>query len=470
VAEISQIEQREQKITELEANLEYAYQLIKHQQEQIIELQELIAPNKNQIYQQQSILIEHDISLLSKTKLNSHTVTGESQNQSKKHGKQLSRLQFSTLVTGVVLLITLIWSALNRRQNPFPSEPVAKPSVTVPQIINKLPPLPVLSSVPLEVPPFPEVRQENLELAYNVKITPNYHKTQKLQAIVDAVISVTAANKLPLNPLSVTLIDIKNGNYAEYQQEKPRFPASVVKMFWMVDLYAQIENGIWHEADFIPYLSAMIKKSDNNAASNILDAITKTKSGHNLEGEKYEIWLNGRKRINDFFQKAGYKKININQKTFPITKEKIYEPQGSDLKMRGDPKDPIRNKITTQQAARLLYEIYNRQAISPSASVKMANLLSIDPGTRLEKQNQQNPDEFNPVRGYLSESLPTDVYFGGKAGWTSGSRQEAAYIATPDGKAAYILVIFAEDRAYAYDWKIFPQISRLVFDRMTKGN
>ena len=30
-----------------------------------------------------------------------------------------------------------------------------------------------------------------------------------------------------------------------------------------------------------------------------------------------------------------------------------------------------------------------------------------------------------------------------------------------------ILVIFAEDRAYAYDWKIFPQISSLVFDRMT---
>ena len=41
------------------------------------------------------------------------------------------------------------------------------------------------------------------------------------------------------------------------------------------------------------------------------------------------------------------------------------------------------------------------------------------------------------------------VYFGSKAVWTSGSRQEAAYIATPDGKAAYILVLFAEDRVYA---------------------
>ncbi|MBD2771570.1 hypothetical protein [Iningainema tapete] len=54
-----------------------------------------------------------------------------------------------------------------------------------------------------------------------------------------------------------------------------------------------------------------------------------------------------------------------------------------------------------------------------------------------------------------------------KSSWTSGSRQEAAYISTPDGKTAYILVVFAEDRAYAYDWEIFPQISRLVFNRMT---
>ncbi|EAW46753.1 hypothetical protein PN465_15450 [Nodularia spumigena CS-584] len=98
----------------------------------------------------------------------------------------------------------------------------------------------------------------------------------------------------------------------------------------------------------------------------------------------------------------------------------------------------------------------------------MADWLSIDAATRIEKRKEQNPNVFNPVRGFFSESLPTDVYFGGKAGWTSGSRQEAAYIATRDGSAAYILVVFGEDRAYAYDWKIFPKISNLVLERMSK--
>ncbi|WP_414550004.1 serine hydrolase [Anabaena sp. CCY 0017] len=175
--------------------------------------------------------------------------------------------------------------------------------------------------------------------------------------------------------------------------------------------------------------------------------------------------MDKRKKVNRFFQVAGYNNININQKTYPITHKKLYAPQGADLKMRGNPNAPIRNKITTQQSARLLYEIYNSQAVAPSFSERMANWLSIDPATRIEKRNEQNPNVFNPVRGFLSESLPTDAYFGGKAGWTSGSRQEAAYIATRDGSAAYILVVFGEDRAYAYDWKIFPKVSNLVLER-----
>ncbi|WP_089128382.1 serine hydrolase [Tolypothrix sp. NIES-4075] len=366
--------------------------------------------------------------------------------------------------------MTFIGLALMRRQNPSPSQPTATPSATVPKTQESLPPVAVLPNLPqtASLPDIlPQIGQENSELVYNVKIAPNFKKSDALQSIVDDAVALAAVKGLPTNPLSITLINTKTGEYAAYQQEKPRFPASVVKMFWMVYLYAQIEKGIWHEENFIFYLNSMIKKSDNNAASDILDAITQTKSGQNLEGKEYEYWLKNRKKVNKFFQKAGYEKINISQKPFPITSQKIYEPQGSDLKMRGDPKNPIRNKITTQQAARLLYEIYDGQSISQIYSEKMASWLSIDPATRIEKKDDQNPNEFNPVRGYFSESLPTNVNFGGKAGWTSNTRQEAAYIATPDGKAAYILVVFAEDRTYAYDWKIFPQMSRFVYDRMT---
>ncbi|MBE9104981.1 serine hydrolase [Nostoc cf. edaphicum LEGE 07299] len=368
--------------------------------------------------------------------------------------------------------MTWIGFALIRRQdsNLSPqkttqSKTLPKPQASISPTSKILPTLPPTISPPPILPS--NVALVNSELVYNVKTAPNFQKNQALQSIVDDMVGLATSKGLPKKPLSITLIDAKTGMYGGYQQNTPKFPASVVKMFWMVYLYGQIKNGMWNEANFVPQINEMIKRSDNNAASNILDAITQTESGKNVEGKDYQTWLSNRKKINLFFQKAGYEKINITQKTYPITDKKIYEPQGFDLKMRGDPNNPIRNKITTMQAARLLYEISDNQAISPDYSQKMAQWLSIDPATRIEKRDQQNPDEFNPVRGYLSESLPTDVYVGSKAGWTSGSRQEAAYIATLDGKAAYILVVFAEDRAYAYDWKIFPEISHLVFDRMT---
>lgn len=165
---------------------------------------------------------------------------------------------------------------------------------------------------------------------------------------------------------------------------------------------------------------------------------------------------------------AGYQDINVSQKTFPIPYLHLSEPQGRELQMRVSLEKPIRNKITTQQAARLMYEIVTAQAVSKQDSQKMLELLTIDAATRVRKREIKDSNTFNPVRGYFSQSLPDDVYFAAKAGWTSRSRQETAYIATPDGKTRYILTIFAEDHSYAYDWKIFPTMSVLVFEHMTK--
>ncbi|AIE74548.1 Beta-lactamase superfamily protein [Synechocystis sp. PCC 6714] len=67
----------------------------------------------------------------------------------------------------------------------------------------------------------------------------------------------------------------------------------------------------------------------------------------------------------------------------------------------------------------------------------------------------------------FGESLPTDIEFVSKAGWTSQTRQETAYIATMDGKTKYILTVFAEDPDYSKDKTIFPAISKKVFELMS---
>ena len=117
-----------------------------------------------------------------------------------------------------------------------------------------------------------------------------------------------------------------------------------------------------------------------------------------------------------------------------------------------------------------MYEIVKRQAVSSDKSSKMLDLLAIDATTRIKNRVNKDPNIFNTVRGFFSQSLPDDIYFAAKAGWTSESRGETAYIATTDQKTEYILTIFAEDRSYAQDWNIFPEMSQLVFDNMKARN
>ncbi len=374
----------------------------------------------------------------------------------KKRSTQLLRLQFASIVIGVALTFTSIGLILFRQQNSDNTEQATK----------------VDRSTPLRSPPTASASPVKLsdsidpsKLTYNITTSSKFTQSKELQNIVDEVVKLTKDKKLPTQPLSITLIDIKTGKMGGYQQEKLRYPASVVKLFWMVYLYAQIEKGILSEADFTEYLDEMVKKSDNEAASKILDKITKTQYQEDIQ-EEYKIWKNKRLQVNQYFQQAGYNDINVSQKTFPIPYLNLSKPEGSELILRDNPQKPIRNKISTQQVARLLNEIYTNQSISSIYSQKMAQLLTIDSETRNIKKDDKNPNEFNPVRGFLSESLPSNVQFMGKAGWTSDTRNDAAIIATPDG-TAYILVVFADDSSYAYDWNIFPSISELVFNRMT---
>jgi len=91
----------------------------------------------------------------------------------------------------------------------------------------------------------------------------------------------------------------------------------------------------------------------------------------------------------------------------------------------------------------------------------MAYLLTRDLDPKAWKK-----DPTNPIKGFLGESLPTNIYFGSKVGYTSKSRSEAAFVRTLDDKAIYILVVFADDPAYSKDETIFPAISQYVFDRL----
>lgn len=386
----------------------------------------------------------------------------------KKQFANLSLLKIANLLTLVISIFTTLGLMVVVKKNLSLSKIDISSSVNVKKKSQAVTPSPVLIDMSQQVSlsnSLLKSKQKKIEYASKFITPKKFKKSQKLQAIVDDVIALATANKLPNKSLSVTLIDTKTRYYAGYQQKVLRYPASVVKMFWMVYFYAQAEKGTLEETDFTKSLKNMIKKSDNYAASHILDTITDTKSGEYIKGKKYTDWLKKRLKVNKFFHKAGYEKIYLSQKTFPVS-QNFYRPKGSDLRMQSHSKKRIHNNITSQHAATLLYEIYKGRTFSANSNQKMKHLLTIDAQTRSRMLRKPNIQGFNPVRGYLSQSLPSNVYFGGKAGWTSRCRGDAGYIATPDGKTAYILVLFGEDPAYSRNWNIFPKMSRLVFNRM----
>jgi hypothetical protein len=323
------------------------------------------------------------------------------------------------------------------------------------------------------ISPSPSVAVDNKQFAYKVIDPVTFTPSQKLQPIVDRIVKYSTANKLPLDALSIALIDTKTGEIAQYQSDVERYPASVVKMFWLVAAYQKFGQKELTEKSLDGAIEQMIFKSDNQGASQILDAVTQTVSTpNNLPANELEIGQQQRQKVNDFFLQAGYSKdINVSQKTFPIPQDNIMEPKGFDQQLRGeDLKKPIRNRITTNDAARLMYEIVSGKSIDLITSQTMTKLLTRNTDPTFWKKQPPNPIDFNPVESFFGEGLPVgktkDIV--SKAGWTSASRQEVAFIQSNDGQTSYILAVFGDNAAYGKSKKIFPEIAAQVYKEMRK--
>lgn len=319
---------------------------------------------------------------------------------------------------------------------------------------------------PVEVQAYkPEANTIPLQLSYNVATPPPFQQDQKLQKVVDSIVNFAQLRGLPLERLSISLVDLNSSiccAYASYSDQEPRYPASIVKLFWMVDLYGQYEAGVIPEGAIAEKeLQKMIQDSSNESASRVLDQITQTESGKSLPDNKLTEWIAQRNSANHFFEQAGYQNINVAQKTFPIPYLKLTEPKGRDRQLRGNQTKPLRNYLTTHNVARLLFEINNEQSITKSYSQKMKSLLKRDLNPLAWKQKP-----YNSISGFLGESLPVNTNFSSKMGWTFSNRNDAAIISSHDGRISYILVIFGDDPSFYKNKNFLPEVSRMVYNQM----
>ena len=116
--------------------------------------------------------------------------------------------------------------------------------------------------------------------------------------------------------------------------------------------------------------------------------------------------------------------------------------------------------LTTDATARLLTEIALRRAVTAERSEQMLKLLKRDfAGTSKDPDDQAHG--FSALA--LNELNLKDAKLWSKAGWTTKTRHDAAYIETADGQK-FVLVVFTEN--FANERDIIPTIAGKILSNL----
>ena len=262
-----------------------------------------------------------------------------------------------------------------------------------------------------------------------------------------------AAQKLDEKHLSITLIDLRDPERpmtASFRGNERIYPASVSKLFYLVAAHHWLEDKkIEQTPELSRALRDMIVDSSNEATQYVVDVITHTTSGYELSPKEMEEWQYKRNAVNRYFAELGYTNININQKTF------CEDAYGRERVSRG-PNGENRNKLTTDATARLMMEIVLGKVANAARTAQMMELLKRD-------YTGKSTDTDNQGTGFTGIALKgrEGYRMWSKAGWTSTTRHDVAYVEMPDG-GKFVLATFTTD--HSNDREIIPTVARVVIE------
>ncbi len=259
------------------------------------------------------------------------------------------------------------------------------------------------------------------------------------QRLVDAAVHHARAQfthpPLQAEELAVTLVDLTRPGAparGSYRGDVPIYPASVVKLFYLLTVHHWLEDGRLEDTSELQRaLRDMIGLSYNEATHYVVDLLTDTTSGPELPEAELRAWFDKRNAVNRYLASLGYTNINVNKKPWC---EGPYGRESQAIRAF----EPRRNLLTTDATARLLVEIVTGRAVTPQRSAAMLELMRRDPAAR-----PADPDDQALFSG---PALPPGARLWSKAGWTSETRHDAIYVELPDGRK-FVLIMFTVGHA-----------------------
>ena len=293
-----------------------------------------------------------------------------------------------------------------------------------------------------------------------ISIQVSAQQGSPLQDLVDRAAKTTierfADKQLREDQLSITLIDLRDPQRpvtAGFRGNERVYPASVVKLFYLVAAHRWLEDKkIQQTPELTRALRDMIVDSSNEATQYVVDVLTQTTGGYELPPKEMAEWQYKRNAINRYFSSLGYTNINVNQKTF------CEDAYGRESVSRANGEN--RNKLTTDATARLMMEIVTGKIANPARTAAMMELLKRD-------YNGQSNDGDDQGRRFTGMALQGREGFRlwSKAGWTSTTRHDVAYVEMPDG-GKFVLATFTQ--GHSNEREIIPTVARVIIDGLKR--
>ena len=262
-----------------------------------------------------------------------------------------------------------------------------------------------------------------------------------------AVVRVSAEG-FSLDDLAISLIIMKPNQPPKiggYNDKTNFYPASVVKIPYAIALEKQFQDGRLKEEKEILYdLHDMLRRSSNAATNRILDRLTQTQSGPELSPAELEAFAEKRQEVNRYLKSLGFSQTNAVQKTWDDW------PYGRDLQYIGEDWSN-RNQMTTKETAEMLWLIGSEKVVSPKACQRILQSMKRTPG---------NPKDIQSNR--IGSGIPPTSSLWSKAGWTSETNHDAAWVDLPIG-GSFVLVVFTNANPRE------QELMRFIAEEVTSG-